>query len=78
LNSALEYTIRKVKGNQVRLKFTGIFKLLFYAYDVNILAKKNAHIQDHVKIMVALLDASKKVRQEVNAKRKQVYYTHVY
>jgi hypothetical protein len=36
-NFALEYAIRKVQENQVRLKLTGIQQLLAYVDDVNLL-----------------------------------------
>jgi hypothetical protein len=36
-NFALEYAIRKIKENQVRLKLNGTHQLLSYADDVNLL-----------------------------------------
>jgi hypothetical protein len=35
-NFALEYTIRKVQENQVRLKLSGKYQLLIYVDDVNL------------------------------------------
>jgi hypothetical protein len=32
-----EYSIRKVQGNRVGLKLNWVYKLLAYAYDVNLL-----------------------------------------
>jgi hypothetical protein len=36
-NSILEYAIRKVQANQVRLKLNGTHQLLVYGDDVNLL-----------------------------------------
>jgi hypothetical protein len=65
-NFALEYAIKKVQENQVKLKLNGTHQLLVYADDVHLLGdnidttKKNAE---------TLIDASKEVGLEVNAEK---------
>jgi hypothetical protein len=44
-NSALEYAIRKLRENQVRLKLNGTNQLLTYAYDVNLLGDNRYYKQ---------------------------------
>jgi hypothetical protein len=55
-NFNLEYAIRKVQENQVRLKLNGTHQLLAYADDVK-KKKKNSE---------SLIDASKNAGLEVN------------
>jgi hypothetical protein len=46
-NFALEYVIRKVGENQVRLKLNGTYQLPVYADDVNLLADNRSHEEKH-------------------------------
>jgi hypothetical protein len=58
LNFALEYTIRKVQENQVRLKLKGAHQLLSYADDVNLLGDNIDTINKNTE---TLIDAGKDV-----------------
>jgi hypothetical protein len=62
-NFALDYVIRKVEENQVRLKLNGIHQLLAYADDVNLVGD---NIDTINKITRTLIDPSKEVGLEVN------------
>jgi hypothetical protein len=65
-NFALEYAIRKVQENQVGLKLNGTHLLLFCADDVSILGDNKGTIKNKTE---TLIDSSKQVGIEVNAKK---------
>jgi hypothetical protein len=65
-NFALEYAIRKVQENQVRLKLSGTHQLLVYADDVNLLGDNIDVIKENTGTPI---DASKKVDVEVNTEK---------
>jgi hypothetical protein len=65
-NFALNYVIRKVQENQVRLKLDGEHQPLVCADDVNPLG---ANIDTIKKNTETLIDASKEVGLEVNAEK---------
>jgi hypothetical protein len=65
-NIALEYAIKKVQENQVRLKSNETNQLLVYADDVNLLGD---NIDTMKKNLETLIDASKEVGLEVNTKK---------
>jgi protein associated with RNAse G/E len=66
-NSALEYTIRRVQGNQKGQKLNGTLQLLVYTDDTNIVGKKKT---DAVKENTeAVLGASKEVGLEMNPEK---------
>jgi hypothetical protein len=57
-NFILEYAIRKVQENQVRLKLNGTYHLLVYTDDVNLLGDSIDTIKKNTE---TLTDSSKKV-----------------
>jgi hypothetical protein len=61
-NFALEYAVRKVQENQVRLKLSGTYQLLAYA-DENLLEDNIDVIKKNTD---ALIDASKEIGLEIN------------
>jgi hypothetical protein len=63
---ALEYAIRKVQENQVRLKLNGTHQLLAYADDVNLLGDNIDTINKNTE---TLIDESKEVGLEVNVEK---------
>jgi hypothetical protein len=65
-NFALEYAVRKVQVNQVGLILNRIHQLLIYADDVNLLENSIDTIKKDTE---TLIDASKEVGLEVNAKK---------
>jgi hypothetical protein len=65
-NFSLEYAIRKVQENQVRLKLNETHKLLVYADDVNQLGDNIDTIEKNTQ---TLIDASKEVSLEINVEK---------
>jgi hypothetical protein len=64
LNFALEYTIKNVQENQVRLKLNETHQLLVHADRVNLLGDNLGTIKKNTE---TLSDASKEVGLEINA-----------
>jgi hypothetical protein len=69
-NVALEYAIRMVQENQVRLKLNGTHQLLAYADYVNLLVGNINTIQTSTE---TLIDASKEVGLEINVEKTKWY-----
>jgi hypothetical protein len=65
----LQYTIRKVQGNQIALELNGTHQLLAYADDVNLLGDNVYTVHKNTE---TLIDASKEVGLEIN--RENVVY----
>jgi hypothetical protein len=65
-NFALEYTIRKIQENQVRLKLNGTHHLLAYADDVNLLGDNIDTIKRNTETLIA---ASREVGLETNVEK---------
>ena len=65
-NFALEYTIRRVRGNQDGLKLHGTHQLLVNADDVNILGGSVHTVKENTEAVVV---ASKDIGLEVNANK---------
>jgi hypothetical protein len=65
-NFAIEYAITKVQGNQEGLKLNGIYQLLIYANDVNLLG---GNIDTIKKSIDNLIDDCKDIGLEVNTER---------
>jgi hypothetical protein len=62
----MPYAIRRIQGNQERLKLDGTHQLLSYTDDVNIVGENIDTIKKNIE---ALLDASKEVGLEVNPEK---------
>jgi hypothetical protein len=65
-NFALDYAIRKIRRNQVRLKWNGTHKLLAYADDVNLLGDKIDTIKKNTG---TLIDASSEVGLKIKVEK---------
>jgi hypothetical protein len=66
LNFALQYAIRKVQENQVRLKLNGTHQLLACADDVNLLGDNIDTVEKNTE---TIIDASKEVGLEINVEK---------
>jgi hypothetical protein len=65
-NFALDYVIRKIQENQVRLNLNGAHQLLAYADDVNVLGDNIDTINENIE---TIIDANKDVGLEINVKK---------
>jgi hypothetical protein len=66
LSFALEYAIRKVKGNEVSVEVSGAHRPLVYADNINLLSSNINTIKQNTK---TLLEASWDVGLEINAEK---------
>jgi hypothetical protein len=74
-NFALEYAIRKVQENQVRLKLNVTHQLLVYAGDMNLLGDNIDTIKRNIE---ASTDVSKEVGLDVDAGKTKLYVAAIY
>lgn len=68
-NFALEYISKKIQINQEDLKLNGIYQIVVYTYDVNLLGENM-----HNKKTEAVLMAAKEIGLEINTEQTKYWF----